>query len=138
MTKVLEISHPNVNSGAPYALPWLGSPLNLPEIVSETINTTLSNDIYVDHFNVKKSISNTFDYLTIDEYEALFEYVQAQRTYGTFCSASLLKDGMPYQGWDDLIAYLSMSTLSIIDDCETVNNVTIVLRETEEEDNSTS
>ena len=128
MSLILTISHPNVDGGTPYELPWL-EPLDDGEIDIQTVNTTADGNVFVDDFGVKKNLTTQLSWVDIEIWEKLKEFKDAQRLSNTFCVANI-----PERDWVNVVVFLTITPGAIINNGCMMESVTINLRETDEEE----
>lgn len=102
-------------------------PLVLSDSNNDVQNTTLNNSLKVFMYPGadKTIISNTWEYMTIDEYDAVRGFWKRQRASGEFPRVSVtgIREEII-----DMKAYLEMTDKQIIDNCETVTAVTVTFR----------
>lgn len=106
-------------------LPLLEVPLKESKIKGETEVITMDLNVYTDFFAQKKAWSHTWANLTEAEYDALEEFFDRQYELYEYPVISI-----PDLGVVDVVVKMDLSDRDIIDNCGTVENVTVTFRET--------
>lgn len=111
-----------------YVMPPLEVTFDVDPINMSTDVTTLSNDIYTDQFPLKRGFSNTYSFLTKDEYDTLygFWYRQNQVTF------KYPRISIPALNVVDLVCKFDLGGQRISDLCGTVTGVTVSFRESKQ------
>lgn len=106
-------------------LPALDVPLTLNPIHKMTEVEVVSGNIYFDYVGTKRTWTATYAYLTEDEFNVLKGYLDRQLSTGTFPELSI-----DYYTVANVVVYMSLTPQNIIDNCGTVQDVTVSFRET--------
>lgn len=85
----------------------------------------LSGNVYRDYMATKRIWSHTWAYLSKDEYDLLHAIYERQKAEWTYPRLTI--DG---ENVANLVVDYTLGQKNIIDDCGTVSDVTITLRET--------
>lgn len=109
-------------------LPEIEVPLTVSTFEGATDVQTLSFDIYTDFVTQKRTWTQTYAYLTREEYALLKGYYDRQFT--SFQYPRLSIDGSVNNNITNIVVKMSISDQNIIDNCETVQDVTVSFRET--------
>ncbi len=107
-------------------LPELEIPLTETPIEGETRVETLDKNVYVDQFARKRSWQHTFAYMSEENFNILKGFYDRQRTLWQFPTITITKLGVE----DVVVDFESMTPRSIIDNCGTVERVSVSFRET--------
>lgn len=109
-------------------LPELEVPLTLLPIEGAVDVQTLSFDVYTDFVTQKRTWTQTYAYLTVDEFDLIKGYYDRQFTDYAYPQLSI-EDSLNHDV-TNVVCRMTMTAENIIDNCETVSNVTISFRET--------
>jgi hypothetical protein len=107
-------------------LQMLEVPLTVDTINNDVEVITLDNDItiYMYPNSDKRVWSHTWSYLSEDDYNTLKGFRDRQRTLFKFPRVTISD-----QDVSDIPVYMTLNPKNIIDHCGTVNDATVVLRE---------
>ena len=101
------------------------APLTEVTIEGATDVTTLDLNIYTDFFATKRSWANTLEYMTETDFNQLKGFYDRQWSLWQYPTISI-----PDLGVNDVVVRMGITPRNIIDQCGTVNDVTISFRET--------
>ena len=111
-------------------LPALEVPLTVSSFEGATDVQTLSYDIYTDFVAQKRTWTQTYAWLTKEEYALIKGYYDRQ--FIDFAYPQLTIDGSVNNDITNIVVRMSITSQNIVDNCETVNDVTISFRETKQ------
>lgn len=109
-------------------LPEIEVPLSVSTFEGAVDVQTLSFDIYTDFVTQKRTWTQTYAFLTKEEYALLKGYYDRQFT--NFAYPRLTIDGSTNNDVTNVVTKMSITQQNIIDNCETVQDITISFRET--------
>lgn len=109
-------------------LPAIEVPLTVSTFEGAVDVQTLGFDIYTDFVTQKRTWTQTYAYLTKEEYALIKGYYDRQFTNYAFPQLSI--DGSVNNDVTNIIVRMSLTAQNIIDNCETVQDVTVSFRET--------
>ena len=102
-------------------------PLQITTIEGSIDNQTLDFNVYTDFITTKRLISHTWAHLSSAEYSVLKGYYDRQLTSFNYPNVTITDLGIT-----SLICRMTLNAQNIIDNCGTVEGVTITLRETKQ------
>jgi hypothetical protein len=100
-------------------------PLEERDIEGAVDVTTLDMNVYTDFFAKKREWSNTLQYMSEADFNKLKGFYDRQFTLWQYPLVSI-----PDLGVSNIVVRMSLSPRQVIDNCGTVQNVQITLRET--------
>lgn len=109
-------------------LPAIEVPLTVSTLEGAVDVQTLSFDVYTDFITQKRTWTQTYAYLTDAEYQLIKGYYDRQFTNYTYPQLSV--EGSTSNDVTDVVVRMTLTPQNIIDDCETVQDVTVSFRET--------
>lgn len=109
-------------------LPEIEVPLTVSTFEGATDVQTLSFDIYTDFVTQKRTWTQTYAFLTREEFLLLKGFYDRQFTNYTYPRLTI--DGSQSSDVDNVVVRMTISQQNIIDNCETVSDVTVSFRET--------
>lgn len=108
-------------------LPELEVPLTITTLEGATDVQTLDYNVYTDFITTKALYSHTWAYMSEEDYNVLKGYYMRQFSLFQYPNATIDKLGITNQ-----TVRMTLNPQSIIDNCGTVESVTITLRETKQ------
>lgn len=108
-----------------YELPSLEVPLTRVKYEKMTTVEPLSANVYDDYIATKRIFTHTWAYMTREEYELLDAIYERQKSTWTYPELTVQNDNVT-----DLVVKFTLGKRDIIDNCGTVENVTVEFRET--------
>lgn len=115
------------DSAGTHELPPLDVPLSRVKLEKMTTIEPLSGNVYDDYIATKRAWTHTWTYLTKEEYDLLDEIFERQKSEWTYPELTI--DG---ESVSLLTCKYVLGQKDIIDNCGTVQGVTISLRETKQ------
>lgn len=109
-------------------LPAIEVPLTVSTFEGATDVQTLSFDIYTDFITQKRTWTNTYAFLTKEEFALLKGYYDRQFT--NYQYPQLTIEGSDNNNVTNVVTRMTLTAQNIIDNCETVADVTVSFRET--------
>lgn len=109
-------------------LPAIEVPLSVSTFEGAADVQTLSFDIYTDYVTQKRTWTQTYAFLTKEEYQLLKGYYDRQFTNYTYPQLTI--DGSVNNDVTNVVVRMSLTQQNIIDNCETVSDITVSFRET--------
>lgn len=109
-------------------LPELEVPFTIGSFEGSADITTLSFNVYTDFITQKRTWTQTYAYITKEEYAIIKGYYDRQFTDYAYPRLSI--EGSENNDVTDVVVRMTMTAQNIIDDCETVSDITINFRET--------
>lgn len=109
-------------------LPPIEVPLTIATLEGAVDVQTLSYDIYTDFVTQKRTWTNTYAYLDKDQFNLIKGYYDRQFT--DFVYPQLSVTGSTANDVTNIVVRMTLTPQNIIDNCETVQDVTISFRET--------
>lgn len=109
-------------------LPAIEVPLTISTLEGAVDVQTLSFDVYTDFITQKRVWTETYAYLTKDEYLLIKGYYDRQFTNFTYPQLSV--SGSTVNDVTNIVTRMTLTPQNIIDNCETVQDVTVSFRET--------
>lgn len=113
------------DSAGTHELPPLEVPLTRVKNEKMTTVEPLSGNVYDDYIATKRTWAHTWAYLTKEEYDLLDAIYERQKTEWTYPQLTI--DGENVSG---LVVKYELGPKNIIDECGTVQDVTVSFRET--------
>lgn len=113
------------DSAGTHELPPLEVPLTRVKNEKMTTVEPLSGNVYDDYIATKRAWAHTWAYLTKEEYDLLDAIYERQKTEWTYPQLTI--DGENVSG---LVVRYELGPKNIIDECGTVQDVTVSFRET--------
>jgi len=108
-------------------LEMLEVPLTESTIENAVDVTTLDKNVYTDFINTKRIWAHVWSYLAIEAYEVLRGYYERQFTLYQYPSITINGIATPI---NDVTVRMTMGNKQIVDNCETVEDVSVGFRET--------
>lgn len=108
-------------------LPALEVPLSVTTLEGSSDVQTLDFNIYTDFITMKRLVAHTWSYLTEAEFNLIKGYYDRQFTLYQYPSITVTKLGIT-----GMTVRFTLNPRSIIDQCGTVNGVTVSFRETKQ------
>lgn len=108
-------------------LPALEVPLTIQTLEGATDVQTLDFNIYTDFITTKRLLSHTWAFLTEDQFNDIQGYYLRQFTLYKYPSITIAAKGIV-----DMVVRFNLNPESIIDQCGTVEGVTVSFRETKQ------
>jgi len=118
-----EITLTDSTTSATLALPEV--PLTVTPLEGAVDVTTLSFDVYTDFITQKRIWSHTWAYMSEDDYNTLVGFYNRQFSLYEYPELTITEEGVT-----DVIVRMMMQPKNIIDDCGTVQDVSVSFRET--------
>jgi len=109
-------------------LPAIEVPLTVATLEGAVDVQTLSYDVYTDFITQKRTWTQTYAYLTKEEYALIKGYYDRQFTLYTYPQLSVT--GSTANDVTNIVVRMTLTPQQIIDNCETVSDVTVSFRET--------
>lgn len=109
-------------------LPELEKPFTITPIEGAVDVQTLSFDVYTDFVTKKRVWTQTYSFLTKEQYALIEGYYSRQFTEYTYPRLSIT--GSENNDVTNVKVRMSLSSQNIIDNCETMADVTVSFRET--------
>lgn len=109
-------------------LPELEVPFTILPIEGAVDVQTLSFDVYTDFVTQKRTWTQTYAFLTKEEFDLIKGYYDRQFVDYTYPQLSI--EESVNHDVTNIVCRMTMTAENIIDNCETVSNVTISFRET--------
>lgn len=109
-------------------LPEIEVPLTVSTFEGATDVQTLSFDVYTDFVTQKRTWTQTYSFLTKEEYDLIKGYYDRQFTNYTYPRFSI--EESENNNVTNVVTRMTMTAQNIIDNCETVADVTVSFRET--------
>jgi len=113
-------------------LPELEVPFTITPLEGAADVTTLSFDVYTDFVSQKRIWTQTYAFLTREEYELIKGYYDRQFTNYTYPQLTI--DESVGNDVTNVVVRMSITPQNIIDNCETISDFTISFRETKQLD----
>lgn len=113
-------------------LPELEVPFTITPLEGATDVTTLSFNVYTDFVTQKRIWTQTYRYLTREQYELIRGYYDRQFINYTYPQLSI-EDSVG-NNVTNVVVRMSITPQNIIDNCESVSDFTISFRETKQLD----
>lgn len=110
-------------------LPRLNVPLTITTLEGAVDVQTLSYDIYTDFITTKRLWEHTWSYMTEEDYTNLQAYYLRQFTLYKYPQISIADENVSL-----VTVRMELNPKRIIDNCGTVQNVTVRFRETKQQD----
>jgi len=110
-------------------LPPLEVPLTISILEGAVDVQTLSYDVYTDFIVQKRAWTHTWAYLTREEYQIIKGYYDRQFS-APYAYPQLTIDGSISNEITNIVVRMTLTSQNIIDNCETVSDVTVSFRET--------
>ena len=108
-------------------LPEVEVPLQVTTLEGVADVQTLDFNVYTDFITTKRVITHTWAYMSLDDYAILKGYYDRQFTSFQYPNVTITDLGIA-----SLICRMTLNAQQIIDNCGTVQGVTITLRETKQ------
>lgn len=102
-------------------------PLTVSTLEGAVDVQTLSFDVYTDFITQKRLWSHTWAYMTAAEYEILKSYYDRQFIDFTYPRLTIQAEEV-----SDVVVRMTLSPKNIIDNCGTLEGVTVTFRETKQ------
>lgn len=109
-------------------LPELEVPFTISTFEGATDVQTLNFDIYTDFVAKKRTWTQTYSTLTKEEFALLKGYYDRQFDNYTYPQLSI--EGSENSDVTNIVTRMTLTAQNIIDNCETVSDVTVSFRET--------
>lgn len=100
-------------------------PITDTDTLGASDNTTIDGNVYTDYLYLKKTYSQTFSWLTADDYRKLRGFYTRQYSNAKYPTLTMLDLGVENQP-----VRLTLTDGGIIDNCGTRKSVKISMRET--------
>lgn len=113
------------DSSGTYELPPLNVPLTREKYEKATVVETLSGNVYTDYIATKRIYTHTWAYMSKDEFDMIDAIYERQKTLFQYPTVDVEGEGI-----SNMTAQFLLDKKNIIDNCGTVQNVSITLRET--------
>lgn len=115
------------DSAGTHELPPLEVPLTRVKNEKMTTVEPLSGNVYDQFFATKRAWTHTWKYLTREQYDLLDEIYERMKTEWTYPRLTIEGENV-----NDLIVKYELGPKNIIDECGTVQDVTVSFRETKQ------
>ncbi len=113
-------------------LPEIEVPLTVTTTEGAVDVQTLDFNLYTDFVSQKRTWTQTYSYLTKEDFAIIKGYYDRQFT--NFAYPQLTIDGSTNNNVTNVVTRMTLTAQNIIDNCETVSDVTVSFRETKQLD----